>query len=136
MLDIQPLPNFIFMEKTKSNIDILRLRMNELYRDAKFRNNMVKSSVSLYYNAYHAKFNTSNFGAHLNKQNLIEDTHPHISHPYRVSLVIERNGFSCINITTHDHDRNLSPSKDKVRLSSLSNRDSGLSQLASKTTKN
>jgi len=64
---------------------------------------MVKSSVSLYYNAYQSKYNPAALGNHMNKQNLIEDSHPHIFHPYRVSLVIERNGFSCINITAHDH---------------------------------
>lgn len=97
---------------------------------------MIKNSISLYYNGYHLKNNPSVFPVHTNKQNLIEDTNPHISHPYRVSLVIERNGFSCINITTHENERNLSPMKDKIRLSSLSNKDSTVSQIASKTTKN
>ena len=73
-----------------------------MYRDSKFRNNMVKNSISLYHNGYNSKFNLSNFNSTFNKQNHIEDSHPHISHPYRVSLVIERNGFSCINITSYD----------------------------------
>lgn len=39
-----------------------------------------------------------------------------MNNPYRVSLVIERNGFSCINVTAFDRanskdDRNLSPVK-------------------------
>lgn len=93
----------------------------------KYRNNLIKNQASLYYNSYYSKFNPGLVNAHVNKQSLIEDSHPHVSHPYRVHLVIERNGFSCINVTTNDQriitrdDRNLSPLKDKLRISSLSN---------------
>ncbi len=28
ILDIQPLPNFVFLDKIKGNVDVLRLKMN------------------------------------------------------------------------------------------------------------
>ncbi len=118
ILEIQPVANFVFLDKIKTNADILRLRMNELYRDLKYRNNTIKSSINLYQNAYAAKFNPEQINSNnfANKQSVLEDAHPHISHPFRVSLIIERNGFSCINVTTHDQrylskDDKMSPLK-------------------------
>lgn len=55
--------------------------------------------------------------------------------PYRVSLVIEKNGFSSINVipqeakTTYRDDKNLSPIKDKLRVSSLSIKESTFSMI-------
>ncbi len=55
----------------------------------KHRNNIIKSSITLYQNGYNSKFNPESFHTSLNnKPNLIEDSQPYISHPYRVSISI------------------------------------------------
>lgn len=112
-----------------------------MYRDFKYRNTMIKNAITLYYNTYNAKYcpqklntntynnnasNTSNITS--SKNNCIQDTHPHLSYPYKISLTIEKNGFSCINITPVEQKapfRDLSPIKDKVRAASLSYKEVG-----------
>lgn len=54
----------------------------------KHRNNIIKSSIALYQNVYSSKFNPESFHNINNKPNIIEDSHPYISHPYRVSITI------------------------------------------------
>lgn len=114
-----------------------------MYRDFKYRNTMIKNAITLYYNTYNAKYcpqkfntntfnnyatNTSNITSSSSKNNCIQDTHPHLSYPYKISLTIEKNGFSCINITPVEQKgtfRDLSPIKDKIRAASLSYKEVG-----------
>ena len=52
ILDLQPFSTFILSEKSKKNIDLVRLRMNEMFRDSKQRNLTIKSSLQEYLNNY------------------------------------------------------------------------------------
>lgn len=109
ILDIQPFSQFILAEKNKNNVEVIKLRMNEMYRDGKHRNVMVKASLQDYFNAYFPPGVASN-----KLLEPVEDSASNIGHPFRCGLIIERNGFSCLNLYIAERgkeDRSLSPIK-------------------------
>lgn len=44
-MDVTSFNNFVYMDKNKTNIDVIKLKMNQMYRDLKFRNNLVKGTI-------------------------------------------------------------------------------------------
>ena len=93
ILDLQPFSTFILSEKSKKNIDLVRLRMNEMFRDSKQRNLTIKSSLQEYLNNYFP------YNPPL-KQKSLEDSS--LSHPFYVTLNIEKNGFSSLDLSFID----------------------------------
>ena len=85
-----------------------------MYRDARSRNNLIKASVQDYYNNYYPNPSTAP-----PKPSIIEDTSANISFPFQIPIMIEKNGFSCLNVgliqkkVVSKEDRNLSPLKQK-----------------------
>jgi len=89
ILELQTFPLLVVFDKVNPNIDVLRLRLNELYKNSKNRNAGIKNQTLQYYNNYNIKNNPefipNNFA---NKQYLIEDR-PSLSNlPFKVSLLI------------------------------------------------
>lgn len=80
-----------------------------MYRDSKYRNNVIKATLQVYYNDYFPNFQPKSY--------LVEDSSSNISFPFKVTLTIEKNGFSCLNLSINDQkngfrqERNLSPLK-------------------------
>lgn len=129
ILELQTFPLLVVFDKVNPNIDVLRLRLNELYKNSKNRNAGIKNQTLQYYNNYNIKNNPefipNNFA---NKQYLIEDR-PSLSNlPFKVSLLIQKNGFSYLNVAFNEvkhtgrDEKNASPIKDKMRGSSLSSK--------------
>ena len=58
-----------------------------MYREAKWRNSMIKKSLSDYYSYYYPS------GSNTNRQVLAEET---VKFPIKISLSVEKNGFSCL----------------------------------------
>lgn len=129
ILDLQVLPLLVVFDRVNPNIDVLRLRLNELYKNSKNRNAGIKNQALQYYNNYNIKNNPefvpNNFS---NKQYLIEDRPCFSNLPFKVSLLIQKNGFSYLNVAFNEvkntgrDDKNSSPIKDKMRGSSLSSK--------------
>ncbi len=112
------------------NPQLLKLRMNENYRDMKFRNALAKTSSNIYFNRYQKQLNPNNPSIQipssnsanpiLNKTLYLEDKSDlKITFPFKISLTVEKNGFSCINVcladskSTSKKDSFLSPIKER-----------------------
>lgn len=57
VLDINGLPSLCHVQKDSTNVEVLKIKINDLYRDMKSRNQEVKSSVLSYLSRYHGESN-------------------------------------------------------------------------------
>ena len=93
---------------------MLKIRVNEIYRDIKGRNNLTRGTLNSYWGRY---FGDRDKG---NSQPSEDFTLNKATYPFRMTINIERNGFSFINVAYNDarytkKEKNLSPVKPSTR---------------------
>ena len=54
ILEISGLPSLSYQQKdSNTNVQVLKIRLNEIYREVKSRNLSIKANYSQYYNEFH-----------------------------------------------------------------------------------
>ena len=120
MLDLCNFPSLSTQPKDgNTNIEVLKIRINEIYRDVKSRNQMIKANLNAYYTRYYGE------GSDLRQKQYFEkecDAINKTTSPFRLNLNVEKNGFSFIAVNYVDaktyikgKDKNLSSLKISQR---------------------
>lgn len=131
-MNIQPFPFSSSFDRLRPNIDIVRARVNELFKNSKTRNANIKNQMDQYYSCYNLKKNPDSIAPNEIKY-VSHESGKNYSHlPFRVHLVIDKNGNSALNITANEckmvcrDDKSISPMKDKLKGVSLLSKETRL----------
>jgi hypothetical protein len=85
------------MDWERSNIEIIKNKVNDCYRDSRFRNNETRLSFNNYcsmHSAFNSKLAVENY----------KNPHLNAIGGYIFELLVEKNGFTSINVVSCDRN--------------------------------
>ena len=102
-----------------TNVEVLKIRINEVYRDMRSRNQFAKSNINAYYVRYFGEGSDPKQKEYAEPE---EESINKATHPFKLNLTIEKNGFNFISVAYSEarynkgRDKKLMPLKVSQRL--------------------